>query len=72
MVAAGDGVTLLPELAVQPPVAPSDDIRLLRFSEPVPRRQLAMCWRRTNVYADFFPKLAEVVRDLPAGLVGKP
>ena len=38
MVAAGVGVTLLPELAVRPPVPPSDDIVLLRFSEPVPRR----------------------------------
>ena len=70
MVAAGVGVTLLPELAVKPPVPASEDIVLLRFTEPVPRRQLAMCWRRTNVYGDFFPKLAEVVKDLPKGLVG--
>jgi LysR family hydrogen peroxide-inducible transcriptional activator len=70
MVAAGVGVTLLPELAVQPPVPPSDDVHLVRFSEPVPRRQLAMCWRRTNAFAGFFPTLAGVVRDLPPGLVG--
>jgi LysR family hydrogen peroxide-inducible transcriptional activator len=70
MVAAGVGVTLLPELAVQPPVPVSEDVVLLRFKEPVPRRQVAMFWRRTNVYKDFFPKLAEVVKDLPKGLVG--
>jgi LysR family hydrogen peroxide-inducible transcriptional activator len=69
MVAAGVGVTLLPELAVQPPVPASEDVRLLRFEEPVPRRRLAMCWRRTNVYKDFFPALAAVVRDLPPGLI---
>ena len=36
MVAAGVGVTLLPELAVRPPVPPSNDIRLLAFEDPVP------------------------------------
>lgn len=70
MVAAGVGVTLLPELAVQPPVPSSDDIRLLRFADPVPRRQIAMFWRTTSVYRDFLPTLAAIVRDLPPGLVG--
>lgn len=69
MVAAGVGVTLLPELAVQPPVPPSEDIRLLRFVEPVPRREIAMFWRETSIHRDFFPKLAEIARDLPPGLV---
>jgi LysR family hydrogen peroxide-inducible transcriptional activator len=69
MVAAGVGVTLLPELAVQPPVPASEDVHLLRFAEPVPRRRIAMFWRRTSVYRDFLPKLAEVLRDLPPGLV---
>ena len=70
MVAAGVGVTLLPELAVRPPVPPSPDITLLRFEEPVPRRQIAMCWRRTSVYRDFLPQLADVVRELAPTLVG--
>lgn len=69
MVAAGVGVTLLPELAVQPPVAPSPDVRLLRFREPVPRREVAMFWRPTSVYRELLPRVAEVVRDLPAGLL---
>jgi LysR family hydrogen peroxide-inducible transcriptional activator len=70
MVAAGVGVTLLPELAVRPPVPPSPDIALLRFEEPVPRRQIAMFWRRTSVYRDFLPRLADVVRELAPTLVG--
>ena len=69
MVASGVGVTLLPELAVKPPVSPSPDIALLRFAEPVPRREIAMYWRETSVYDDFLPKLAEAFRDLPPGLV---
>ena len=69
MVAAGVGVTLLPELAVRPPVASSGDVQLLRFQDPVPRREIAMYWRSTNVYRDFLPRLAEVFRDLPPELV---
>jgi LysR family hydrogen peroxide-inducible transcriptional activator len=69
MVAAGVGVTLLPELAVRPPVPPSPDVRLVRFAEPVPRREIAMYWRPTSVYRDFLPKVAAVLRDLPPGLV---
>jgi LysR family hydrogen peroxide-inducible transcriptional activator len=72
MVAAGVGVTLLPDLAVQPPVPVSDDIRLIRFAEPVPRREIAMFWRRSSSYADFLPRLAELFRELPPGLVHPP
>lgn len=70
MVAAGVGITLLPELAVQPPVPPSDDVAILRFREPVPRREIAMYWRRTSVYREFLPRVADVLRDLPPGLLG--
>ena len=45
MVAAGVGITLLPMLAVKPPVSSSDDIRLLGFKNPPPTRRLAMVWR---------------------------
>lgn len=69
MVAAGVGVTLLPELAVQAPVPASDDITLVRFDPPVPRREIAMFWRRTSPYADFLPQIAEVIRDVARGLV---
>jgi LysR family hydrogen peroxide-inducible transcriptional activator len=70
MVAAGVGITLLPELAVQSPVPASDDISLRRFHEPVPRRRIAMFWRRTSVYADLLPKVAEVIRVAAMPLVG--
>lgn len=69
MVAAGVGVTLLPELAVQPPVAPSPDVTLLRFRDPVPRREIAMFWRRSNPFRRLLPEVAAVIRRLPPGLV---
>lgn len=69
MVAAGVGMTLLPELAVRPPVPESPDIRLRRFAEPVPRRAIALFWRSHSVYGDFMPRLAELLRQLPDGFV---
>jgi LysR family transcriptional regulator, hydrogen peroxide-inducible genes activator len=71
MVAAGVGITLLPELAVRPPVPPYADIALLRFVEPVPRRQIAMVWRPTSVYRDFIPLLVDLVAEAAEGLVGR-
>lgn len=72
MVAAGVGVTLLPELAVEPPVPASPDITLVRFDEPVPRRQIAMFWRRTSAYAEFLPEVADAIREVVGSLVGTP
>lgn len=71
MVAAGVGATLLPELSVQPPVAPSEDIRLFRFVDPAPRRQIAMFWRPTSVYRDLIPQVAAIVADRARPLVGR-
>ncbi|AOH35137.1 LysR substrate-binding domain-containing protein [Luteimonas sp. JM171] len=67
MVAANVGLTLLPALAVKPPVAPSPDIRLLAFDEP-PSRRIAMVWRRTSALDGFLRHLAGVFRALPGAL----
>ena len=53
MVATGYGVTLLPEIAIDVEVR-DDRIKLLRFSEPQPRRCVGLMWRRTSpCRADF-------------------
>jgi LysR family hydrogen peroxide-inducible transcriptional activator len=70
MVSAGVGVTLLPELAVQSPVAMSPEITLLRFADPVPHREIAMFWRSTSVFREVLPHVASLVRTLVAPLVG--
>lgn len=70
MVAAGVGVTLLPELSVRPPVAGSDAIVLRRFREPVPHRDIALVWRRSSGYGDLLTDLAASLRALPQGYVG--
>ncbi len=69
MVAAGVGCTLLPELAVRPPAAMPDGIKILRFAEPVPNRRISMLWRTGSAYDAFLPRLAEVFAQLPDGYV---
>ena len=68
MVAANVGLTLLPALAVKPPVARSPDIRLLAFDDPPPSRRIAMGWRRTSALDGFLRHLAGGFRSLPDGL----
>lgn len=71
MVAAGVGVTLLPELAVHAPVPASPDVALVRFTDPAPRRQIAMFWRETSGYRELLPQLAEQIRSATNGLVDR-
>jgi LysR family transcriptional regulator, hydrogen peroxide-inducible genes activator len=68
MVAANVGITLLPSLAVQPPVPQSDNVRLLPFRGAPPHRQIAMVWRRSSAMDGFLRKLAVLFRDLPREL----
>ena len=69
MVAANVGVTLLPSLAVKPPVAQSDAIRLLPFRDPQPSRRIAMVWRRSSAMGDFLMQLASEFKRLPRELL---
>ncbi|GAA0723533.1 LysR substrate-binding domain-containing protein [Dokdonella soli] len=71
MVAAGVGITLLPTLAVKPPVAPSADIHLVEFRGRPPSRRIAMVWRRSSAIAPFLKRLAEVFQSLPRELLAR-
>jgi len=64
------GITLLPELAVRPPVPSSDDIVLLRFGDPVPQRELAMLWRPSSVFAELLPDLGTLIGTLATEVAG--
>ncbi|MBN8886397.1 MAG: DNA-binding transcriptional regulator OxyR [Rudaea sp.] len=69
MVAANVGVTLLPTLAVKPPVARSENIHLVQFRGDAPSRRIAMFWRKSSALAPFLKKFAEVFRELPRALL---
>jgi LysR family hydrogen peroxide-inducible transcriptional activator len=72
MVAAGVGITLLPMLAVQPPVPPSSDIVLLPFRGEAPFRQIGLVWRRSSAMGGLMAELAAELRQLPRSLFKPP
>jgi LysR family hydrogen peroxide-inducible transcriptional activator len=69
MVAAEVGVTLMPTLAIKPPVPQVKGLRLIPFADPAPARRIAMVWRRSSAMAPFLQKLADVFASLPEGLL---
>lgn len=68
MVALGVGMTLLPSLSVQPPLTQPDNLKLIRFNEPVPSRKIALVWRKSSAMHDFLLQLTDVLRDIPEKL----
>jgi len=63
MVAANVGITLLPMLAVRPPVPPQEAIHLLSFDGRPPSRKIAMVWRRSSAMGAFLTQLAGLLRE---------
>ncbi len=61
MVAAGLGVTLLPELAVAAGIAEGTGIALVELADAPPRR-IGLVWRRTSARAAEFELLAEMLK----------
>lgn len=68
MVAANVGITLLPILAVKPPVAQVDNVRLIEFRGRPPSRHIAMVWRKSSAMHGFLGEFATLFRQLPASL----
>ncbi len=69
MVAANVGITLLPALAVRPPVAPLKNLHLIEFKGQAPSRRVALAWRKSSAMDAFLQRLAAVIRKLPADLL---
>ncbi len=68
MVAANVGITLLPTLAVKPPIASTDNVHLVEFAGHAPSRRIAMVWRKSTSMSGFLKQLANVFQGLPAEL----
>ena len=60
MVASGYGVTLLPEVAINVEVR-DERVKLLRFVEPQPRRNIGLAWRPTSPRKADFLELGRVL-----------
>lgn len=61
MVAAGIGVTLIPEMAVHLETR-SADVSVARLKPPRPARKIGMVWRRTSPLAAELSELATLIR----------
>lgn len=68
MVAANVGVTLLPVLAVQPPIARTANVHLTPFRAHAPSRRIAICWRKSSAMHAFLLQFADVFKHLPRAL----
>lgn len=69
MVAAEVGITLMPLLAVKPPIASTGNIVFRPFKDPAPRRTIVLVWRKSSPMGELLRTLAGCLRDLPEGLL---
>ncbi len=69
MVAADVGITLMPLLAIKPPIAETENIMIRRFEDPAPSRTIALVWRSSSAITFFLKELAKNLKDLPPDLL---
>ncbi len=69
MVAANTGITLIPLLALKPPVARTENLVTRPFAEPGPKRSIAMVWRKSSAVGDFLEEISSVFADLDPELL---
>lgn len=69
MVAAEVGITLMPLLAVKPPIANTDNLVIRPFRGTAPSRTIALVWRSSSALGSFLRELADCFRHLPEGLL---
>jgi LysR family hydrogen peroxide-inducible transcriptional activator len=61
MVAAGLGVTLLPELATRGPFGSGQGLTVKHFARPVPSRTVGAVWRKSSARAEAVNAICEVI-----------
>ena len=62
MVAAGHGVTLLPELAAETPVGTARGLRIKPFVKPAPGRTIGVVWRKSSTRVLAIEAIADAIR----------
>jgi LysR family hydrogen peroxide-inducible transcriptional activator len=61
MVAAGLGITLLPELATRGPFGSGQGLTVKSFARPVPSRSVGAVWRKSTARMDAIKAVCDVV-----------
>lgn len=69
LVAAGFGLTLMPELAVKSECEAANGLEVQRFPEPQPARQIGLVRRHTTAGDGWFEQLAETVKSVGQEIV---
>jgi len=69
MVAADVGITLMPILAVKPPIAATGNVVIRHFEKPAPSRTIALVWRGSSALSQFLQEMVTSLKDLPPGLL---
>jgi LysR family hydrogen peroxide-inducible transcriptional activator len=69
MVATNAGVTLMPVLAVKPPIPKTDNIAIRPFVTPAPSRTIVLVWRGSSPLGKFLRQLAESLKVKPKSLL---
>jgi Transcriptional regulator len=62
MVAAGHGLTLLPELAAETPVGTARGLRVKPFARPAPVRTIGAVWRKSTTRAPAIEAIVTAIR----------
>jgi LysR family hydrogen peroxide-inducible transcriptional activator len=61
MVAAGLGVTLLPELATRGPFGSGHGLTMKPFAKPVPSRTVGAVWRKSSSRTEALNAVCDVI-----------
>ena len=69
MVAAGTGITLMPVMAVKPPVAHTENLVTRPFEQPGPQRTIALVWRKSSALGPFLEQLAGILAEIDPELL---
>ncbi|MCA1780533.1 MAG: LysR family transcriptional regulator [Xanthomonadaceae bacterium] len=69
MIAAGTGITLMPVMAVKPPVAKTENLITRPFIKPGPKRTIALVWRKSSALSGFLEELAGIMAGLDPELL---
>ncbi|NBD95482.1 MAG: LysR family transcriptional regulator [Gammaproteobacteria bacterium] len=72
MVAANAGITLMPTLSIKPPLASTYNLITRPFSDPGPKRTIAMVWRKSSALTGFLEELAAIFADIDPALLSPP
>jgi len=62
MVAAGHGVTLLPEFAAETAIGTARGLKIKPFARPAPGRTIGAVWRRSTTRAPAIAAIAAAIR----------